>query len=119
MTGAFVVRWGATIPGREAKALEVFGKSIERFEQLAKEGRIHAHREYIALTGRAGGFTIIEGEVEELQKILVEPETLALNSQAEAIVADFEQNLYAGGTDKAVQELMGTYVGAMGEIGYM
>ena len=119
MTGAVLVRWGASIPGRETKGLEVFGKAIERFEQLAKEGRIHAHREYIALTGRAGGFTILEGEIDELQKILIEPETLTLNSQAEAIVADFEITLYAGGTDKAMQELIGTYVGAMGDLGYM
>ena len=119
MTGAALIRWGGQVPGREAKALEVFGRSIERFEQLAKEGRIHAHREYIALTGKAGGFTILEGEVEELQKILVEPETLSLNSQAGAIVSDFEITLYAGGTDKAVQELIGTYMGAMGDLGYM
>jgi|SRR5437588_9045590 len=118
-TGAAAIRWGATIPGREAKALEVFGRSIERFEQLAKQGRIHSHQEYIALTGKAGGFTLLQGEVAELQKILVEPETLALNSQAEAIVADFEINLYGGGSDSAVQELMGTYVGAMGDLGYM
>lgn len=119
MTGAALIRWGGQVPGREAKALEVFGKSIEHFEQLTKQGRLHGHREYIALTGRAGGFTILEGEVEELQKILVEPETLTLNSQAGAIVADFEITLYAGGTDKAMQDLIGTYVGAMGEIGYM
>jgi len=119
MTGAFVIRWGATIPGREGKSLEVFGKSIERFEKLAKEGRIHAHHEYIAITGRIGGFTIVTGEVEELQRIMIEPETLALNAQAEAIVADFETNLYAGGTDQAVQDLVGTYMGAMSEIGYL
>jgi hypothetical protein len=119
MTGAALIRWGGQVPGREAKALEVFGKSIERFEQLTKEGRLHAHHEYIALTGKAGGFTILEGDVEELQKILIEPETLTLNSQAEAIVADFEITLYAGGTDKAVQELIGTYMGAMSDLGYM
>ena len=118
-TGAVVIRWGANVPGREAKGLEVFSSAIERFEGYAKTGRIHGHREYIALTGRAGGFMIVEGEVAELQKILVEPETLALNSKAEAIVTDFEINLYAGGTDKAVQELMTTYMGALSEIGYM
>jgi hypothetical protein len=119
MTGAVLIRWGNQVPGREAKSLEVFGRSIEHFEQLAKQGRIHAHREYIALTGRAGGFTIIEGEVEELQKILIEPDTLALNSQAEAIVEDFEITLYAGGTDKAVQDSIGTYMGALGDLGYL
>jgi hypothetical protein len=119
MTGAVLIRWGAQVPGREAKALEVFGRSVEHFEQLAKKGRIHAHREYIALTGRAGGFMMLEGDVEELQKIQVEPETLALNSQAGAICTDFEITLYAGGTDKAMQDLIGTYMGAVGDLGYM
>ena len=118
-TGAALIRWGGTVPGREAKALEVFGRSIERFEQLTKEGRIHSHQEYIALTGPAGGFTMLQGNVEELQKILVEPETLALNSQAGAIVADFEITLYAGGSDKSIQDLIGVYMGAMADIGYM
>jgi hypothetical protein len=119
MTGATVVRWGSNIPGREAKGLEVFGKAIEYFEGLTKKGRIHGHREYIALTGRAGGFMLVEGDVSELQKIMLEPETLALNSQAESIVQDFEITLYGGGSDQAVQELLGTFVGALGEIGYM
>jgi hypothetical protein len=119
MNGAVVARWGSTRPGREAKALEVFGKSLERFEGLAKEGRITGHHEYISLTGRLGGFLIADGELAELQKILVEPETLALNSQAEAICEGFEINLYAGGTDQAIQELMGTYMGAVGELGYL
>ena len=34
-------------------------------------------------------------------------------------MADFEITLYAGGTDKAVQDLIGTYMGAMGQLGYM
>jgi hypothetical protein len=93
MTGALVIRWGANVPGREAKGLEVFGKAIEQFESYAKGGKIHGHREFIALTGRVGGFMIVDGEVEELQKILVAPETLTLNSKAEAIVSDFEITL--------------------------
>jgi hypothetical protein len=118
-TGAVVIRWGAVVPGREAKALEVFGKSIERFEQLAKQGRIHSHKEYLALTGTMGGFTVVDGDLEELQKIIVEPETISLNAQAEAIVQDFEQQLYAGGTDQAVQEMMGSYMTATSELGYL
>ena len=119
MNGAIVARWGATIPGREAKSLEVFGKSLERFEGLAKEGRITGHHEYISLTGSNGGFLIADGDLGELQKILVEPETLALNTQAISIVQDFSINLYGGGTDAAVQELMGTYMTTMGEMGYL
>jgi hypothetical protein len=118
-TGAVVIRWGAGIPGREAKGFEVFGAAVERFEQYAKSGRIHSHKEYMALTGRAGGFMIAEGEIGELQAMLAEPETLALNAKAEAIVNDFEIQLYLGGTDQTVQETMGIYVGALDEMGYM
>ena len=119
MTGALVIRWGASVPGREAKGLEVFGKAIEQFEGYAKEGRVHGHREFLALTGRAGGFMIADGEVEELQKILIAPETLSLNSKAEAIVSDFEITLYGGGSDQSVQELIGSYAGALTDLGYM
>lgn len=119
MNGALVIRWGANIPGREAKGLEVFGKAIEQFEGYAKQGRVHGHREFIALTGKSGGFMIADGDVEELQKILMEPQTLKLNTQAEAIVADFEITLYGGGSDQAVQELIGTYSGSLSELGYM
>jgi hypothetical protein len=119
MNGATVVRWGAPIPGREAKGLEVFGKAIEYFEGLSKEGRVHGHHEYIALTGRAGGMMVVEGEVAELQQILAEPATMALNAQAEAITQDFEITVYAGGNDQSIQEVIGTYMGAMAEIGYM
>jgi len=118
-TGAVRISWGASVPGREAKGLEVFGAALERFEEMAKSGRIHSHKEYFALTGASGGMMMIEGEVEELTKILVEPETIALNSKAEAITQDFAIELYGGGTDKAVQDLMGTYMTSMQEAGFL
>jgi hypothetical protein len=119
MHGSVLIRWGANIPGREAAALDVFGRAIMRFEQLTKEGRIHGHREYISVTGRDGGFALMEGEVEELTKILTEEETLKLNNQASAIVQDFEVQAFLGGTDQAIQQLIGTYTASLNEIGYM
>ena len=119
MNGATVIRWGAGIPGREATGLDVFGGAVARMEELAKQGRIHSHKEFVALTGRDGGFMICEGEVEELLKIAAEPETLALNAKAAAIVQDFETQVYAGGSDQAIQELIGNYITSLSEIGYM
>ena len=119
MNGATVIRWGAAVPGREAKGLEVFGNAIEYFEGLSKKGTIQGHREYIALTGEAGGFMLIEGNTKDLLALLAEPEILALNAKAEAIVQDFSIRVFAGGTDQAIQELVGTYSGAVGELGYM
>lgn len=119
MNGAMVIRWGSGIPGREASGLDVFGKAVARQEELAKEGRIHSHKEFFALTGREGGFMIVEGEVEELLRLAVEPETLALNAKAAAIVQDFETQVYAGGSDQMIQELIGNYVTSLSEMGYM
>jgi hypothetical protein len=119
MNGAIHISWKASIPGREAKGLEVFGSAVARFEGLAKQGRIHSHQEYFAVTGAEGGFMLITGELAELLKITVEPETLALNAQAAAIVNDFEIQVYGGGTDQAVQELMGNYMESIKQLGYM
>ena len=118
MNGAIHISWKASVPGREQKGIEVFGAAIERFEGLLKQGRIHSHEEYFALTGAEGGFMLVRGDLEELLKISIEPETLALNAKASSIVQDFTIHMYAGGSDQAVQEMMGTYIGSLQEIGY-
>jgi hypothetical protein len=119
MHGAVLIRWGANVAGRETTGLEVFGRAINRFETMTKEGRVNGHREYFSVTGRDGGFMIIDGEVEELTKLLTEEETLKLNSQASAVVEDFEIQAYLGGTDQATQQLIGTYTSSLKDIGYM
>jgi hypothetical protein len=119
MNGAIVIRWGQGVPGREAKGMEVFGAAVGRFEALAKQGRIHGHREFFGVTGGYGGFMIADGELTELSKIVTEPETLALNNKAASIVEDFDVALYAGGTDQTIQELMGDYTRDMQEVGLL
>ena len=119
MNGAVVIRWGASVPGREAKGLEVFGNAVARFEEFLKEGRIHSHKEFFSVTGGDGGFMIAEGELSELLAITADEDTLRLNAQAAAIVQDFETQVYGGGTDQAVQSLMGLYTNGIQEIGYL
>lgn len=119
MNGAIVIRWGASVPGREAKGLDVFGNAVMRFEGYLKSGRIQSHREFFSLTGVDGGFMIVEGDVSELLGIVGEDDTIKLNAQAAAIVQDFEVQVYGGGTDQAVQSMVGIYAGSLQEIGYM
>jgi hypothetical protein len=119
MNGAIHISWKASIPGREAKGLEVFGKAVERFEGLAKQGRIHSHQEFFAVTGAEGGLMLITGDLHELLTIVAEPQTLALNAQASAIVQDFVIQVFGGGTDQAVQEMMTTYVESLQELSYL
>jgi hypothetical protein len=119
MNGAIVIRWGAPVPGRESKGLDVFGNAVLRFEGYLKSGRIQSHREYFALTGGDGGFMIVEGEVAELLTIVAEDDTVKLNAQASAIVQNFEVQVFGGGTDQAVQGMVGLYAASLQEIGYM
>jgi len=119
MNGAVLIRWGASIPGREAAGLDVFGRTVARFEELAKSGRVHAHREYFSVTGRDGGFMMIDGELDELMKILVEDETTKLTDQASAIVSDLEIQAFGGGNDQATQQRVTAYATNLQEIGYM
>jgi hypothetical protein len=119
MHGAVMISWGANVPGREATGIEVFGGALQRFETMTKQGRLEGHREYFSITGRDGGFMLLEGEVEELTKILSEEETLKLNSRASAVVEDFSIQAFVGGTDNTTQELIGTYTSSLKDIGFM
>jgi len=114
-----MIRWGANVPGRENTGLTVFGRALDRFEAMTKEGRVQGHREYFSVTGRDGGFILLEGEIEELTKILTEEETLKLNNQASAVVEDFEVQAYVGGADNTTQQLIGVYTSGLKDIGYM
>jgi hypothetical protein len=119
MTGAVVIRWAATVPGREAKGLEVLTNAVGHFDELQKEGRIHGHREYFSLTGSEGGFMIVEGDVAALLAIIAEDQTVKLNAQAAAVVKDFHIQVYGGGSDQAVQGMVGSYVSGLQDLGYL
>ena len=121
MNGAVLIRWGASIPSREAAGLDVFGKAVARFEELAKSGRVHGHREYFSVTGRNGGFMMIDVETgtKELMKILVEDDTIRLTDQASAMVSDLEIQAFAGGNDQTTRQLVTAYTANLQEIGCM
>lgn len=120
MQGAMVITWGSAVPGREAKGLEVFGKALAYFEGLAKQGRVHGHKEFIALTGnqsRVGGCMIVEGQVEELLKIQTEEATLRLLQEAELIANNFSIQLFRGGSDQSIQQAVTQYMETLRDFG--
>lgn len=118
-TGAIVMRWGNPVRGREAKALDVLMRSHQYLDELAKEGRIHDHSDYFAMTGKVGGFGLVNGQLEELQAIQNEEAFRKLMLEASTIVENFEIILYSGGSEQAVGELITTYVTTLGELGYL
>jgi hypothetical protein len=119
VTGALVISWGANVPGREAKGIESFTRALGYFEELSKEGRIHGHREYVNVSGRDGGFVIIDGELEELQKIMIEDEFLRRRTEGGAVVEDFRIELFLGGTDQSIQEGLTLFAETLNSMGMM
>lgn len=122
MQGALMITWGSSVRGREPQALATFGKALGYFEGLAKEGRIHGHREYLCLTGNArrrAGLMIVDGELEELQRIQLEDENLRLMAEAATVVDNFEVTLCTGGSDQSVGESVARFQETLQSLGYM
>jgi len=122
MNGARVITWGSNVPGREAKGLEVFGKALAHFDELAKKGRIHGHKEYLALTGnvdRLAGFMVVEGPVEELIKLQTEESTRALLIEGASIAKDFTATLTAGGDEQTLTQEITLFTKTQQNLGYM
>lgn len=120
MTGAIIVTWGTGVRGRETKSVEVFGHALAYLEGLAKQGRIHGHREYIGLTGNVGrwaGTMIIDGEVDELQKLQLDEEFHSLLVKGASITEDFTVQLAVGGSDQSVQAEVTKYIENLQSLG--
>ena len=119
MNGAVVISWGTPVRGREAKSLEVFGKAVAHFDALAKAGRIHGHQEFVARTGRSGGFMLVTGEIDELDAIRATDEVIDLTNAGATLCEDFRVTLYEGGTEQAMTESVGRYVSMLTDLGYL
>jgi len=122
MNGALIITWGSNVPGRESKGLEVFGKALAYFDELAKKGRIHGHKEYLALTGnvdRLAGFMVVEGPVEELIKLQTEEATRALLIEGASITKEFTATLTAGGDEQTLTQEITLFTKTQQSLGYM
>lgn len=120
MTGAVVITWGQGVPGREAKALQVFAEALEHATTLAKRGRIHGHKEYVSVTGDRGkvaGVQILDGEMDELQSVLTDEQFRRITLKAETVVQSFSIQLLSGGSDEAVGHAIETRSSVMEELG--
>lgn len=106
LTGCVVYRWGAAVPGREGLALQVFERFLEWCEGLAKSGRIHDHMEWMSVTGAPGGMLVMSGPLEDLLALQAEDDALRLRQEASLSVADFDCQVYAGGSDASVQQVL-------------
>lgn len=62
---------------------------------------------------------LVNGELEELQKIQLEDRNLRLMAEASSICENFEVTLCAGGSDQSVGESVTRFTETMASMGYM
>jgi hypothetical protein len=108
--GAIIITWGTSVRGREMQSLDVFGKALAYWDEKAKEGRIHGHREYFGISGNAmerSGTMVIDGDLDELARLMVDEENVRLLGQASTIVDNLDTQLCQANSDEAISQFVG------------
>jgi hypothetical protein len=115
MKAAIVFTWTRSIPGREAKGMEMFTDSLTYFGKLAVDGKCGEPMVYMAPSGLQ--MMIIHGEREALHEIVGSDEFSKLYAGVTFTVSDIKYEIVA--TGEAIQDRMQVW-GAVGmELGYM
>jgi hypothetical protein len=114
--GAIIITWGTPVRGREMQSLDVFGRSLAYWDEKAKEGRIHGHHEYFAISGNAterSGTMVIDGDLEELARLMIDQDNTRLLAEASQIVENLDTELCEANSDEAITR----YVGVLTDMG--
>jgi formylmethanofuran dehydrogenase subunit C len=117
VNGAIVHTWQGTRTGREVKALEVLGRAVAYYDELAKEGRIHAHSEFFSAGAELAGLIVITGDVDELRKIEMEDAYMQILGEAPLVADGFHSQMMGGGGADDITEGVTRYVETLGRLG--
>src|SRR5437879_2590537 len=99
--------------------MTVFAESMQRNEELEKEGRIVGSRVYLNSTGSGGGQVILDGLYSELQNVLIDDAFVKVLQSAALVCDGFEVNLAIGGSPDSLTEPMTNYMQVLTEQGLL
>ncbi len=89
MDVGYIIKYGKLVPGREDKALELFGETVRFFQQHLAKGAITHFEPFIYASGDLAsdlGFFMIKGPEEEVRKIVRSEDFRMLTTKAEFVV---------------------------------
>ena len=114
---ALFLGWGEVVRGREEKAVEVFGESIQYYTQLQQDGKIESFEPYFLAPhgGDLAGFIVLHGERAQLHEIERSPEFERLQARVSLIV-DGSGTIHAV-TGEALARQMGHFQEATKDLG--
>jgi hypothetical protein len=99
---AIVTTWGASVPGREAKSLELFMEFTSFIGKQAAEGKCQPAEPFFAADG-SSGFAIVRGRSDTLQEIFDSEENQRLVVKSQAYVQDLKSRVFYTG-EKEIME---------------
>ncbi|MDQ1375788.1 MAG: hypothetical protein QOJ09_3126 [Actinomycetota bacterium] len=117
MNGAIVHTWQGTVPGRETKGLEVFGRALAYYDELAKEGRIHGHTAYFSAGTDMAGLVIVTGDVDELRAIEMEDQYMTILGEAPLVAQGFRACVMGGGSGDDLTDGITRYIETLSRLG--
>jgi hypothetical protein len=109
------ISWGAPVPGREERGLEVFNEAVGMYGRMQQDGRIESFD--VCLLGpnaKIDGYIAVHGSADQLNAIREDDEYLRNMMDAGLIVADLA--VVEGYTGEGVARMMGIYQEAIGRV---
>lgn len=111
------IGFGAPVRGREQKSSAVFSEAVELWTRLQESGEVESWDAVFLEPhgGDLGGFFLVWGEQEAIAGIRASDEFTRLNTRAGLIVENF--GVVGAQRGAQIQEQMGTFLEAAGELG--
>jgi hypothetical protein len=111
---AIISTWGATVRGRETKAVEVFGDLNMFWAKKAADGKCSEPESFFSVDGSHGVF-MVKGKLDALQEIWDSEENEILTDKGQLIVEDLKSQFYV--TGEGISVSLSRYVQAISELG--
>ncbi|MEA2494852.1 MAG: hypothetical protein QOJ29_2763 [Thermoleophilaceae bacterium] len=110
-----VVSWGANVPGREERGLEVFNEAVGIMGRMQQEGRIEKF-DIVLLepNGGVSGYIEMHGSAEQLAAVTQDPEFRSNTADASLIVNNLKHTM--GVTNEAIASEMELYRAAISRV---
>jgi hypothetical protein len=111
------IGWGQVVRGREQRALEVWGESLQYWSQLESEGRIESF-ELVLLSPHGGdlnGFALLRGSGEQMSAVRSDEEFQRRVQRADLIVES--QGVVDAVLGDGLQRVIEVYQDEAGQLG--
>ncbi len=115
--GTLFIGWGATIPGREQKGVQVFNEFLQYWGRLQQAGTIDRFEPYF-LDRHGGdllGFVLVHGEREQLDRLREQDEEFTRQMTRADLVVEHLGSV-AAYTGEELNRLLGIYQQQLGEL---